>query len=190
MSVQLVQCHLCGRVISIGRTTPDGTGRRCTAETPCAKRVRAKEREANAGRCIDCVEEGVTTERVIASAPGQPLRCLTHLRSRRKAARIAAHASRVQSGYGISGEQYWALYEAQGGTCAICQVATGKTKRLAVDHDHACQEGHDPKQGCPKCIRGLLCGPCNELIGRYRNEKLVRAITYRLDPPARGVLNA
>ncbi len=31
---------------------------------------------------------------------------------------------------------YWALYEFQGGKCYVCQVATGKKRRLAVDHEH------------------------------------------------------
>ena len=43
--------------------------------------------------------------------------------------------------YGITGEQYDAMLEAQGGRCAICQrpPAIGKRiGRLVVDHDHAC----------------------------------------------------
>jgi hypothetical protein len=61
--------------------------------------------------------------------------------------------------YGITPEQYWALYEHQGGTCYICQRATGKVKRLSVDHDHA--TGY---------VRGLLCGPCNKILGHLRDD--------------------
>jgi hypothetical protein len=61
--------------------------------------------------------------------------------------------------YGITPEQYWALYEAQGGACYICQRATGKTKRLSVDHDH--ETGY---------VRGLLCGPCNKILGHFRDD--------------------
>ena len=86
--------------------------------------------------------------------------------------------------YGITSEQYWAMYEAQGGCCYICQKATGKTKALAVDHDHNCTEGHDPAHGCPKCVRGLLCSTCNHVvIGRYSAEALRRAAYYLDNPP-------
>lgn len=90
-----------------------------------------------------------------------------------------AHERRVQQIYGLSNGDYDKLYAAQGGRCAICQRATGKTKRLAVDHSHGSGE-----------IRGLVCGPCNEMIGRMRDDPdvFVRAIKYLLDPPARSVL--
>lgn len=132
-------------------------------------------------RCKDCIAEGVTTNR---SAPHPGPRCVTHHRAKRKADRLRAHARRTEATYGISGEEYWELYEAQGGRCVICQKATGATKRLAVDHDHSMCDDHPPEKGCPKCIRGILCGPCNQLIGRYDNAALRRAIDYVDNPPA------
>jgi Recombination endonuclease VII len=61
----------------------------------------------------------------------------------------------LKSLYGLSGDQYNALYNAQGGCCAIC----GRTdKRLAVDHDHS--TGY---------VRGLLCGRCNPALGAFRD---------------------
>jgi hypothetical protein len=67
-------------------------------------------------------------------------------------------------GFGISSDLYWALHEFQGGRCAILNCrATGKTKALAVDHDHKCCPG---RTSCGKCVRGLLCGPHNEMFGR------------------------
>lgn len=133
--------------------------------------------------CVDCIAEGVTTRRPITSGARKP-RCATHTRAAKKRAKATAHARTVEATYGISGEQYWALYEAQGGKCAICQVATGKSKRLAVDHDHRCTADHPPDRGCPQCIRGLLCSPCNVIIGRLGQDALVRALGYLLDPPA------
>lgn len=59
--------------------------------------------------------------------------------------------------YGIKGmsvDRYDAMLAAQGGTCAICGKPP-KQKRLAVDHDHVTGE-----------VRGLLCGPCNTMLGR------------------------
>lgn len=144
----------------------------------------------NTPRCIDCLAEGITTNRPIVDGVRKP-RCATHKRAAKKRARINAHGRRVEVTYGVPQELYWALYEAQGGKCALCQVATGKARRLAVDHDHkkaveAC--GHDADKGCPSCVRGLLCSPCNVMIGRYGIEALTRTINYLYDPPAREVI--
>jgi hypothetical protein len=61
--------------------------------------------------------------------------------------------------YGVTVEQYEAMYAAQGGRCAVCRKATGKARRLAVDHNHATGEP-----------RGLVCGPCNILIGKLADD--------------------
>lgn len=132
--------------------------------------------KVNTVRCVDCLTEGVTTVRTIVSGTRKP-RCHTHDRTAKKRAKLNAHARMVEKTYGITGEQYWALYEAQGGRCAICAWASGKTKRLAVDHDH--QTG---------LVNGLLCGRCNQNRGFYGNESLVRWIEYNLAPPAPKVI--
>ena len=136
--------------------------------------------------CKDCVAEGITTKRP-AEKPGP--RCVTHWRAVVNARKYSAHARRLENNFGISDEQYWRIYESQDGRCYICQRATGKTKRLAVDHDHDLCE-HDPKVGCPQCIRALLCGPCNQMVGRYRVDALQRAIIVLTDPPAQRILSA
>lgn len=123
--------------------------------------------------CKDCVAEGIATPRP-PIYPGP--RCYTHHQRIAKQRRIANHGRHVQK-YGITAEQYDALYEAQGGVCAICRRANGKTKRLAVDHDHETGE-----------VRGLLCGPDNLMIGRLRVAGMVRALEYVHNPPARRVL--
>lgn len=150
------------------------------------------ERELRKTCCTDCLAEGREPKKCRPVDPEQPgRRCFTHGKAAKKLSRKVAHARRVEVGYGITGEQYWALYEAQGGKCALCQVATGRTKNLAVDHDHKMAAevcGHDPKQGCTQCVRGLLCGPCNTSLIIHPVETLVRAINYRHDPPAQGVL--
>ena len=142
-------------------------------------------------QCIDCVAEGITTRRPIThGGPRSPL-CTTHHRARRKAVSARSHALRTEKTYGISADDYWALYEAQGGKCAVCQRATGATRRLAVDHEHGrpgCE--HPPDVGCRNCIRGCLCSTCNVIVvGRYDIHALARAIQYLVDPPAQKVLN-
>jgi hypothetical protein len=109
----------------------------------------------NLGRCVDC-EPGSKRP---ATPPGP--RCTTHHREKKKADKERAHGRHVEKTYGISKELYDELYRLQGGKCYVCQISTGKTKRLAVDHDHRCCPG--PKS-CGKCVRGLACGHCNHDI--------------------------
>jgi len=124
---------------------------------------------------VSCKDCGSTTRKL--SRPGP--RCATCQRARKTAAREAAWARGIMERYGITPEQYWALYEAQGGSCYICERATGKTKRLAVDHDH--NSGY---------VRGLLCGPCNKLLGHARDdgEFFLRAFEYLREPPAHAII--
>lgn len=122
--------------------------------------------------CKDC---GSTSRALKAPGP----RCATCQRDRRKALKGAAWARGIMARYGITPEQYWALYEAQGGTCYICQRATGKVRKLAVDHDHA--TGY---------VRGLLCKPCNSVLAHFRDDLTTvrRLNTYLTWPPAHYVI--
>jgi hypothetical protein len=98
----------------------------------------------------------------------------------RKYARgVADHDAKMVKLYGVEPGWYQRMYEAQRGLCYICQRANGKTKRLAVDHDHKTGE-----------VRGLLCGPCNKYLGLLRDDPklLQRAIMYLQEPPARRLL--
>lgn len=126
-----------------------------------------------ARRCKEC-ESGSKRP-----APHPGPRCSTHHRERLKAARKAAHEARVGKVYGLKPGQYEALYEAQGGVCFICRLATGKTRRLAVDHDH--------KTGY---VRGLLCKPCNSMLAHARDsvDMLERAIRHITEPPAFDII--
>jgi hypothetical protein len=85
----------------------------------------------------------------------------------------------VAAVYGLKDGQYEALYAAQGGVCAICRRAKGLTKKLAVDHDH--------KTGY---VRGLLCSPCNKLLGHLRDDPNLAAgiWAYLVKPPAHNVI--
>jgi hypothetical protein len=55
--------------------------------------------------------------------------------------------------YGITVEQYDALFIAQSGRCGMCGSPPRKY-RLGVDHDHATGR-----------VRGLLCNGCNVALG-------------------------
>lgn len=122
--------------------------------------------------CKDCLVEGVLTVR---PAPNPGPRCATHHRAARKARAAAAHDRRVSVVYGLAAGDYQRLYDLQGGVCAGCRRATGRARRLAVDHDHVTGR-----------VRGLLCSPCNRLLGHVRDDvgTLMRIVQYLLDPPA------
>ncbi len=112
-------------------------------------------------------------------APFAGPRCSTHNRATIGARKAAARALRLEKTYGLREGQYEELYAAQGGVCAICERATGKTKKLAVDHDH--------KTGY---VRGLLCGPCNKILGHLRDDPLLAAniLEYLEEPPAHNAI--
>jgi len=134
--------------------------------------------------CVDCKKEGLPTTRK-ATRPGP--RCATHKRLERKRVSDARWSAYILQTYNITPEDYWALYEAQGGCCALCQRATGKAKKLSIDHDHSCCPG---RTSCGRCIRGLLCGPCNKYLGHARDmiQFFQRCIQYLSQPPAQRIL--
>lgn len=103
-------------------------------------------------------------------------RCATHAHVEKRRKREASHERRVQGVYGLPSGGYRALYEFQGGVCAICRRATGRSRRLSVDHDH--------RSGL---VRGLLCRPCNDLLGHIRDDldTVKRVHHYLTSPPAR-----
>jgi hypothetical protein len=127
-------------------------------------------------RCKDCPDQ----KPYRAVVPNSGSRCATHWREEKKRRKAAAHASAVAKTYDFpEGIDYESLYRFQGGYCPICRRATGKTKRLAVDHDHRTNE-----------VRGLLCSTCNQILGHARDDInfFVRAMTYLDNPPARRLL--
>lgn len=84
-------------------------------------------------------------------------------------------AQNLKQLYNMTPEDYADMLEAQGGVCAICSEPSDKN--LHVDHDHACCPG---RKSCGKCVRGLLCGSCNNMLGKIERkpEILNRASRY------------
>jgi hypothetical protein len=66
----------------------------------------------------------------------------------------------VQRTYGLESGAYWAMLVQQDGRCIIC-MKTARTRRLAVDHDHASGR-----------VRGLLCYRCNQYLGQWENDPI------------------
>lgn len=72
--------------------------------------------------------------------------------------------------YGITIEEYDALYIQQEGRCAICGVHQSEySRRFHLDHCHNTGK-----------VRGLLCPECNHLLGRAKDSKTIlqNAINY------------
>lgn len=81
--------------------------------------------------------------------------------------------------YGITSEQVAALKAEQNGCCKLCGIHEEDTEQglLYVDHDHAhCSA----KNGCPECVRGLLCRDCNIGIGHFHDDTalMILAVEY------------
>jgi hypothetical protein len=91
---------------------------------------------------------------------------------RQRPERQAADRSQyLKRKYGISLGDYEAMFEAQGGVCAICGEARPEDRTLHVDHDHETGE-----------VRGLLCFRCNNALGDLREEyELFQRATNYLD---------
>lgn len=81
-------------------------------------------------------------------------------------AQTPAREAELKYLYGLTLEQYNAMFAAQEGRCAICRTAEEK---LVVDHNHATGR-----------VRSLLCHLCNAMIGcaRESSDIPVRAATY------------
>lgn len=66
---------------------------------------------------------------------------------------------KLKSQYGLTPEDYDNLLKKQKNCCAICGTSKSKLKRgLFVDHDHKTKE-----------VRGLLCQPCNNGLGAFKD---------------------
>lgn len=71
--------------------------------------------------------------------------------------------------YGITLADYDRILVNQGGECANpgCRKTPPVDRRFHVDHDHRCCPG---RNSCGKCIRGLLCPPCNQALGMAQDD--------------------
>lgn len=110
-------------------------------------------------QCIDCRKEPPASVRKVVTADGEPKRCTTHLRQFKTRQRQQARGRGVERTYDISAADNGALLVFQNGRCWICRKATGASKSLATDHDHA-----------DDWVRGRLCSTCNQFIGRQLSD--------------------
>jgi len=68
---------------------------------------------------------------------------------------LKRRADHLKRAYGITEAEYLDLYDAQGGRCAICGThRESYVRNLHLDHSHLTGSA-----------RGLLCAPCNQVLG-------------------------
>ncbi|MFF7364604.1 endonuclease domain-containing protein [Streptomyces sp. NPDC008125] len=96
--------------------------------------------------------------------------------------------------YRLSLPRVNAILRIQNDYCAICGDSPGDDASdgpiwWQIDHDHTCCTG------CPSCVRGLLCRPCNVKLGRYEDQmrrgclrgwNVQKVDDYLANPPAKG----
>ena len=80
----------------------------------------------------------------------------------------AAATARMRR-YGLTVEQYEAMFAAQGFKCATCPSTEPGPKSWHVDHCHTSGR-----------VRGILCHHCNMMLGGAKDnpDTLLRAVAY------------
>jgi hypothetical protein len=84
--------------------------------------------------------------------------------------RVTGPARHLKFTYGLTVDEYEQMLQDQGGLCAnpgCFNAPSGDKRRFPVDHDHRCCPG---VKSCGKCVRGILCNPCNAALGHVRDD--------------------
>lgn len=191
------RCNGCGAAkpcdaFHIRRKSPDGLSRLChDCQREHGRKHRERYREINlrrdpraatpTKRCCRC-KEVLPSERFDISRSkkdGLADKCrqckVEYERDRHFASQGVPRRRRMLAvKFGMTLEEYEALFEKQDGLCAICGTSEpgGRFKsHLSVDHDH--RTGR---------VRGLLCGPCNTALGLVKDDPArLRAAANYLD---------
>ena len=84
----------------------------------------------------------------------------------------------LKANFGLTIEEFNALYARCDGNCQICKKPESRKRRLSLDHDH--------KTGR---LRGFVCGRCNSLLGFALDDpELLRAAAEYLQAADLGVV--
>lgn len=136
-------------------------------------------------RCSKC--QGWKPEAAFSSSFGKgdglQSRCKECLAAYYRANAGSVRDKMREARFGITRDQFDAVFKAQGSACATCGTDDPGTSYWCVDHDHACCPGSD--KTCGKCIRGILCRACNHALGNVRDNPatLRNLIDYLAEGP-------
>lgn len=145
----------------------------------------AERRKANrrAGRiCQDCSAPIDDRDaRCLRCEPCQKAAALRSMRESHHRRRAQVAKARIRQRFKIDVDEWLAR---QGNACAICRRPfEDGVVVMQVDHDHSCC----PVKGrsCGKCVRGLLCRPCNQALGLLEDDPVRAAslVTYLTSGP-------
>lgn len=155
-------CKHCGDPFTYTKTTGM---RRWYCSARCKFEVADGYRLARAKQARKCTCGSVDVTRVGTAVCAD---CRKDKRDKEK--RREYQRGRKLAMYGLTQADFDALLDRQQNACAICTTAEPGTKGWHIDHDHACCPGVG---SCGNCVRGLLCGKCNLLLG-HADDSTVR----------------
>lgn len=146
-------CNKCGEKKSLDDFSPHKEGKygrygHCKACQNVIARQRREEKARREGRPY--LPRGLSEE------------------ERQERAARSKRSAHLKWRFGITLDEYEAMLEVQDYRCAICRRHQDDfANRFAVDHDHSCCPG---KTSCGKCVRSLLCLPCNAGLGSFHDD--------------------
>jgi len=74
-----------------------------------------------------------------------------------------ARIAQLWRNHGLRLEGWYAMWTAQDGLCYLCgDPLPDDPAKVHIDHDHRCCPRN---RSCRSCRRGLVHGPCNQLVG-------------------------
>lgn len=141
-------CTKCGESKPLGEyhnsvNTKDGRYAMCK---PCVNAKNAAWRKANKGKVAECKKRYYMRNwKAIRQHQQQ------YMETRKVEAAEYRRRWNLAKRYGITLEQYAAMWDRQGGLCGVCRRQHG---RMVVDHDHS-----------TGAVRGILCVRCNVCLG-------------------------
>jgi len=96
--------------------------------------------------------------------------------------KMAGRAAWVAKVYGISIEEFDAIFEYQEGRCGVCRRQPRAGETFHLDHEHS--------NGPSGPVRGILCPYCNtRLVGRLKShERAQQLADYLRNPPATAAM--
>jgi len=159
------QCLRCMNLLPLDKfhkhsKTKDGVRTQCKE---CRSKYAASDRVANYDKYLE-------NERKRRDRNAESIKVSNKKYMQKSSSKGKRLAYMLERDYGITITQYDTMYEEQQGRCKICGLDQERLdRRLCVDHCHVTGK-----------VRGLLCDPCNRLLGQAKDRihVLLKAAEY------------